>query len=122
MRTEELYRGLLRNHLLPIFGNVSIGAIDEAAVRRWRKERLQAGPVAAGRSGRSWWPRPVGSCMRLSLLLLMTRLGHSSTRAALMYQHATRDRDQAIAIALGDLARQVRAAADAHPEEPRENA
>jgi len=53
---------------------------------------------------------------------LMVRLGHSSTRAALIYQHATRDRDQAIAIALGDLARQVRTAADVHPEEPRENA
>jgi hypothetical protein len=52
----------------------------------------------------------------------MVRLGHSSTRAALIYQHATRDRDQAIAIALGDLARQIRTAVDAHPEEPRENA
>jgi integrase len=53
---------------------------------------------------------------------LMVRLGDSSTRAALIYQHATRDRDQAIATALGDLARQVRAATDARPEEPRENA
>ena len=35
----------------------------------------------------------------------MARLGHSSTRAALIYQHATRDRGQAIAMALGDLAR-----------------
>jgi integrase len=46
VRTEELYRGLLRNHLLPFFGNVSIGDIDEAVVRRRRKERLQAGPTA----------------------------------------------------------------------------
>ena len=30
-----------------------------------------------------------------SLKELMARLGHSSTRAALIYQHATRDRDQA---------------------------
>lgn len=36
---------------------------------------------------------------------LMARLGHSSTRAALIYQHATRDRDRAIASALGELAR-----------------
>jgi integrase len=34
----------------------------------------------------------------------MARLGHSSTRAALIYQHATRHRGQAIAMALGDLA------------------
>jgi hypothetical protein len=46
VRTEELYRSLLRNHLLAAFGNVSIGDIDEAAIRRWRKERLRAGPTA----------------------------------------------------------------------------
>jgi len=45
-----------------------------------------------------------------SLKELMARLGHSSTRAALIYQHATRDRDKAIAIALGDLVREVRSA------------
>jgi integrase len=39
---------------------------------------------------------------------LMARLGHSSVRAALIYQHATRDRDQAIAKALGAYVREVR--------------
>ena len=34
---------------------------------------------------------------------LMSRLGHSSPRAALIYQHATADRDAAIAGALSDL-------------------
>jgi integrase len=34
---------------------------------------------------------------------LMARLGHASPRAALLYQHATRDRDEAIAVALGKL-------------------
>lgn len=34
---------------------------------------------------------------------LMARLGHSSPRAALIYQHATADRDAAIASALNDL-------------------
>jgi hypothetical protein len=33
----------------------------------------------------------------------MARIGHSSTRAAMVYQHATRDRDQAIASALDNL-------------------
>ena len=47
----------------------------------------------------------------------MARLGHSSTRAALIYQHATRDRDKAIALALGDLVREVRTAqSDEAPE------
>jgi integrase len=36
---------------------------------------------------------------------LMHRAGHASSRAALRYQHATRDRDQAIARALSGLAR-----------------
>jgi hypothetical protein len=31
----------------------------------------------------------------------MTRMGHASTRAAPIYQHATQDRDHAIAQALG---------------------
>jgi integrase len=34
---------------------------------------------------------------------LMARIGHSSTRAAMIYQHATRERDQAIAAALDAL-------------------
>ena len=42
----------------------------------------------------------------------MARLGHSSAPAALIYQHATRDRDQAIAKALGTFVRDVRDAAD----------
>jgi hypothetical protein len=43
-----------------------------------------------------------------SLKELMGRLGHLSTRAAMIYQHATRDRDEAIAKALGGLMHQVR--------------
>jgi integrase len=47
---------------------------------------------------------------------LMARLGHSSVRAALIYQHATRDRDQAIAQALGTFVRDVRNAAQKQPD------
>lgn len=36
---------------------------------------------------------------------LMARMGHASMRAALIYQHATADRDRAIALALDDLVR-----------------
>jgi hypothetical protein len=52
----------------------------------------------------------------------MARLGHSSTRAALIYQHATQDRDQAIAQALGELARHVPMPDQDQTNEPRENA
>ncbi|MEU5884426.1 tyrosine-type recombinase/integrase [Spirillospora sp. NPDC047279] len=40
VRTEGLYRSLLRNHLAPTFGKRQIADIREADVRRWRKERL----------------------------------------------------------------------------------
>jgi len=50
---------------------------------------------------------------------LMARLGHSSTRAAMIYQHATSDRDQVIAQALGGLARQARATMPNQPRNPR---
>ena len=49
---------------------------------------------------------------------LMARLGHSSGRAALIYQHATRDRDQAIAKALGAYVREVRGPAREPGDEP----
>jgi integrase len=41
---------------------------------------------------------------------LMSRMGHRSARAALMYQHATSDRDRAIARGLSDLVEQARKA------------
>jgi hypothetical protein len=43
-----------------------------------------------------------------SLRELMERMGHSSPRAALIYQHATRERDQAIAAGMGRLLKQAR--------------
>jgi integrase len=52
-----------------------------------------------------------------SLKELMARLGHSSTRAAMIYQHATRDRDEAIAKALGGLMHQVRSERAGHSGE-----
>ena len=33
----------------------------------------------------------------------MARMGHAAPRAALIYQHATAERDEAIAVALGEL-------------------
>ena len=42
---------------------------------------------------------PVGP--QQSLRGLMERMGHSSTRAAMIYQHATTERGEAIAAAMG---------------------
>ena len=43
-----------------------------------------------------------------SLRELMERMGHSSTRAALIYLHATSERDEAIAAGMGKLLTQAR--------------
>jgi hypothetical protein len=43
-----------------------------------------------------------------SLRELMERMGHSSARAALIYTHATEERDEAIAAGVGKLLRQAR--------------
>jgi integrase len=45
-KTIELYRYLLRHHLLPAFGATLVADIREPHVRRWRKERLDAGVSA----------------------------------------------------------------------------
>ena len=60
-RTVELYRGLLKNHLRPTFGNVDLADIRDADVRRWRKERLDAGP----RQARPFGPVTVAKAYRL---------------------------------------------------------
>jgi hypothetical protein len=43
-----------------------------------------------------------------SLRELMERMGHSSTRAALIYLNATRERDQASAAGMGKVLREAR--------------
>jgi hypothetical protein len=43
----------------------------------------------------------------------MARLGHSSTRAAMIYQHATKERDKVIADALGQFVSNARPATSA---------
>jgi integrase len=53
----------------------------------------------------STWSAQSGATLRE----LMARIGHSSTRAAMIYQHASRDRDDAIATALNVLIVEARA-------------
>jgi len=68
VRTVDLYRALLRNHLLPTFGKLSMADKDEANERRWRKERLDAGPRAARRFG----PVTVAKAYRLLHAIFVT--------------------------------------------------
>lgn len=43
VRTKELYHGLLRNHLDPHIGHLTLLELSPGRVRRWRKERLDHG-------------------------------------------------------------------------------
>ncbi|GAA4596116.1 site-specific integrase [Planotetraspora phitsanulokensis] len=49
---------------------------------------------------------------------LMTRMGHSSTKAATVYLHAAKDRDRAIADAMGEIVKQGLGAKDGGDDSP----
>jgi hypothetical protein len=53
-------------------------------------------------------PGAMAAATGASLRELMKRMGHTSTRAALIYQHATRERDEASAAAMGEVLASVR--------------
>lgn len=79
--------------------------------RIWHKALKEAGiPAELGlhlhdlRHTGSTWSAQSGATLKE----LMARIGHSSTRAAMIYQHATRDRDHAIAAALNALIEEAR--------------
>jgi integrase len=74
--------------------------------RVWRAALLRAGipddldlHVHDLRHTGSTWSAQSGATLKE----LMARIGHSSTRAAMIYQHASRDRDTTIAAALDAL-------------------
>jgi len=67
-RTRELYDGLLRNHLIPTFGAEPVASITLARIRRWRKERLDAGPNV----DRPFGPVTVAKAYRLLHAILET--------------------------------------------------
>jgi integrase len=102
-------------------GRLFIGAQGGIPRRRnfnrvWKKALNDAGiPADLGlhlhdlRHTGSTWSAQSGATLKE----LMARIGHSSTRAAMIYQHATRDRDQAIAAALDVLITEARTGAAA---------
>jgi integrase len=67
-KTAQLYELLLRLHLNPAFGAMPIAAIREDSVRRWRAERLKAGPQTEPPFG----PVTVAKAYRLLRAILNT--------------------------------------------------
>ncbi|MCP4306409.1 MAG: site-specific integrase, partial [bacterium] len=52
-RTREFYSGLLRNHLLPTFGETELSKVAPALVREWWA-RLNAGPLSASSCAKAY--------------------------------------------------------------------
>jgi integrase len=73
--------------------------------KAWRQARIVVGLTDLHlhdlRHAGNTWAATTGA----STKELMARMGHASASAALRYQHATADRDRAIAHALSGLAR-----------------
>jgi hypothetical protein len=76
----------------------AVQAVDrDSGLPVWRVDVIDADPDARDKTVRV-------TVLGASLRELMQRMGHASSEAALRYQHATSDRDRAIADALDRLA------------------
>lgn len=118
-KTAQLYEGLLRIHLNPPFQHMPIKDIQDGLVfvgakgnqlRRSNFSKYWAGACeAAGLDGVHLHDlRHTGNTFAAeagaSLRELMNRMGHSSTRAAMVYLHARDDRARELADRLGERA------------------
>jgi hypothetical protein len=61
-RTDELYRGLLKNHLKPTFGRTDLGKIREETSGAGARNASTSAPSRRGRSARSPSQRHTGCC------------------------------------------------------------
>lgn len=95
--------------------------------QHWQQARTTAGVPEAHFHDLRHAGNTMAAATGVSLRELMSRMGHTSTRAALIYQHATRDRDRdrdrdrAIADALSNLAEGARQGRTAEGEEEGES-
>ncbi len=69
----------------------------------WRRARLTVGRPDLRFHDLRHNGNTLAAATGASTAELMARMGHNSPRAALIYQHATQDRDEAIAHALCEL-------------------
>jgi hypothetical protein len=72
--------------------------------RAWCKARQQVGLAQLRLHDLRHTGNTLAAATGASTKELMARMGHASPQAALIYQHATSDRDRAIADALSDMA------------------
>ena len=74
--------------------------------RTWRRATEQAGLIGVHFHDLRHTGNHIAAATGASLRELMGRMGHSTTRAALIYQHRTSERDRLIAEAVSKLAEQ----------------
>jgi integrase len=84
-------------------GPIRIYTVDRA----WRRARQAVGVPHLRLHDLRHTGNTLAAATGASTKELMARMGHASAQAALIYQHATADRDRAIADALSDLASQA---------------
>ncbi|MCO6010207.1 tyrosine-type recombinase/integrase [Actinoallomurus purpureus] len=85
------------------------GPLRRSGFRRiWNKARAQIGLPDLHFHDLWHVGNTLAASTGASLKELVTRMGHASPRAALIYQHATRDRDKVVAQALGEAFKTVR--------------
>jgi integrase len=86
-------------------GHLGEGPVASATWRRsWNRARNATGLSHLHFHDLRHAGNTLASATGASTRELMARMGHASPRAALIYQHATSDRDQAIASAVSNLA------------------
>ncbi|MHB1446405.1 MAG: site-specific integrase [Acidimicrobiales bacterium] len=69
-KTRENYESILRNHILPVYGEVEIGRLDQLTVRRWLAE--------VSGSGRS--PKTVANIRQVLSLVMDCAVGSGAIR------------------------------------------
>ena len=71
--------------------------------KTWHRARLAAGVPVLRFHDLRHLAATLAATTSATTRALTARMGHASPRAALIYRHATRDRDMAIAATLSDL-------------------
>ncbi len=95
------------------------GPLRRAVVQRhWRAAACSVGLSHMHFHDRRRTGNTLAAANGASVKELMVRMGHASPQAALRYQHATANRDAAIAAALNDMVSQVRPLGVARAVEP----
>jgi integrase len=91
-----------------LFRGAKGGPLRRAVLQRaWDEARLKVGMTHLHFHDLRHTGNTLAAATGASTRELMARMGHASAEAALRYQHATRERDRAIAAGLGAMASEV---------------